>query len=398
MRKLISIKKEIIIILSFFLLCEFIFINNRLSILNYIRKIHKLQNKAQIKVSNFTELLFNFTINNNTILIFEPNEYHFECTPGFTKYFIDLGYNVDILMHKFGIDTFNLFDGTENIRLLVFDNLDNIHTHSKSLSFVIKKYSLIIIQTADINDKDILNKLDLLNINNSFFIFHNLEKTENPIYSKYFDQNRIWTLGNFSKGLQVNPHYFGNIKIKDKNKKTRFFMTSSIYRNYRTLISSVEKLKKRNYNFEIFITGWSKSIILNQIPNNLKDVFQIKYKVSYNELYQLVKSCDYIIIPFDTSKNFTLRYRTTKSTGSIQLSYGFLKPSIIDEKYSYVYNLNEKNSLLYENYSYLYNAMEKAILLGNEDYKILESNLYITTKQIFEYSLNNIRKSINSFY
>ena len=175
-------------------------------------------------------------------------------------------------------------------------------------------------------------------------------------------------------------------------------MTSSIYRNYRTLISSVEKLKKRNYNFEIFITGWNKFIKLNQIPNNLKDVFQIKYKVSYNELYQLVKSCDYIIISFDTSKNFTLRYRTTKSTGSIQLSYGFLKPSIIDEKYSYVYNLNEKNSLLYENYSYLYNAMEKAILLGNEDYKILESNLYITTKQIFEYSLNNIRKSINSFY
>ena len=244
----------------------------------------------------------------------------------------------------------------------------------------------------------LFNKLDLLNINNSFFIFHNLEETENPIYSKYFDQNRIWTLGNFSKGLQVNPHYFGNIKIKDKNKKTRFFMTSSIYRNYRTLISSVEKLKKRNYNFEIYITGWIKSIKLNQIPNNLKDVFQIKYKVSYNELYQLVKSCDYIIIPFDTSKNFTLRYRTTKSTGSIQLSYGFLKPSIIDEKYSYVYNLNEKNSLLYENYSYLYNAMEKAILLGNEDYKILESNLYITTKQIFEYSLNNIRKSINSFY
>ena len=121
MRKLISIKKEIIIILSFFLLCEFIFINNRLSILNYIRKIHKLQNKAQIKVSNFTELLFNFTINNNTILIFEPNANHFECTPGFTKYFIDLGYNVDILMHKFGIDTFNLFDGTENYQKIFFN-------------------------------------------------------------------------------------------------------------------------------------------------------------------------------------------------------------------------------------------------------------------------------------
>ena len=30
-------------------------------------------------------------------------------------------------------------------------------------------------------------------------------------YSKYFNENRILTLGNVSKGLQVNPHYFGNI-------------------------------------------------------------------------------------------------------------------------------------------------------------------------------------------
>ena len=70
-------------------------------------------------------------------------------------------------------------------------------------------------------------------------------------YIKYFAQNRIWTLGNISKGIQVNPHYFGNIKIKEKNKKTRFFITSTAYRNYKNLIESVKKLKKENFNFDL---------------------------------------------------------------------------------------------------------------------------------------------------
>ena len=46
------------------------------------------------------------------------------------------------------------------------------------------------------------------------------------------EKNRIWTLGPFNIGLQVNPHYFGNIKIKDKNKRTRFFIISTQSRNY----------------------------------------------------------------------------------------------------------------------------------------------------------------------
>jgi hypothetical protein len=379
-------------------LTKFIIINNcQLFLKNNEKLILKFQNKIQIKISNFIELFADNNIKNNSILIFEPNAYHFECTPGYTKYFIELGYNVDILMHKYGIDTFSLYEETENIRLFVFENINFIHKYSKILSFAIKKYHLIILQTADINNKDLFNKLDLLSINNSFFVFHNLEGTENPIYSQYYNKSRIWTVGNFSKGLQVNPHYFGNIRIKNKNKKTRFFMTSSISRNYKYLFSSFEKLKREKYNFEIIVTGWVKSNKLEKIAKTMKDIFQIKYKVSYNELYTIVKSCDYIIIPFDIFKSFSIRYKTTKSTGSIQLSYGFLKPIIINENYSEIYNLNDKNSLIYKNYSDLYNVIKKAILLSNKDYKSLENNLYISAKEIYEFSINNIKKSIKNF-
>lgn len=75
-----------------------------------------------IIINNFSHLI-NCTIKNNSILIFEPNEYHYECTPGFTKYFIELNYNVDILMHYNGKDAFFRFGNIHNIRLFIYDDI-----------------------------------------------------------------------------------------------------------------------------------------------------------------------------------------------------------------------------------------------------------------------------------
>ena len=91
--------------------------------------------KNSIEVRSFNEL-FNITIKRNTILIFEPNKYHHECTPGYTKYFIDLGYNVDILMHILGINSMILLDEIENIRLFTFKNRDQIMKNYKNLAFI----------------------------------------------------------------------------------------------------------------------------------------------------------------------------------------------------------------------------------------------------------------------
>ena len=42
------------------------------------------------------------------------------------------------------------------------------------------------------------------------------------------------------------------------------------------LISAAEKLKKRNFEFEIIVIGWSKSFSLENIPENLKNNFIFK--------------------------------------------------------------------------------------------------------------------------
>ena len=123
--------------------------------------------------------------------------------------------------------------------------------------------------------------------------------------------------------------------------------------------------------------------------------FIMLYNVNYSQLYYLVESSDYIIIPLDTNSHYDCEYNNTKSTGSIQLAYGFLKPPIINEQFSNIYNLNSKNSFLY-NATNFYDIMKKSIALNNLAYRILQKNLYECEKEIYKISLNNIKKAFNT--
>ena len=369
--------------IAFILLLLIICFENHKTFLNY---------KNYIETKSFKEL-FNSNIKKHSILIFEPNKYHHECSPGFSKYFIDLGYNVDLLIHRNGIDSFYLFDGTKNIRLFIFKNLKHIQRKTKKLSRIMKKYDFVLVQSTDQKRKDLYINLKFLKRNNTIFVFHEITFAER-IYSKYFNGNRIWTLGNMSKGKQVNPHYFGNIKIRELNSKTRFFMTSTAHRSYYYLIETVMKLYENNFSFEIIITGRSKRFLKQKIPECLHKIFKFKSKVSFLELYRDIESSDFIIIPLDPkSKNDNL-YKTTKVTGSMQLVLGFLKPALINKKFSDFYNLNNKNSLIYNNHN-LYDVMKKAINMNNKEYKILQSNLYKLENKIYNASIDNIIKTID---
>ena len=330
----------------------------------------------------------------NTILIFEPNEYHHECLPGYSKYFIDLGYNVDILIHTSGISSFILFKEIDSIRLFSFRSIKQITKNGKKLSIIIKKYDFILLQSNNVQVQLLYNKLGLFSLNNSFFIFHEASSLDEN-YLKYIPQNRIWTLGNISKCVQVNPHYFGNnINIKNKNVITKFFFTSSDLRNYTYLIDSLKRLKREKYDFKIIITGRSRTFKSKYIPKIFNKNIKLKYDVSYYDLYKAVELSDYIIIPLHPNNIFDILYNKTKVTGSMQLSYGFIKPVIINQEFADFYNLNMNNSLLYNNFN-LYDILRKAIILNNENYKKLQQNLCFLEKKVYRTSIANIKRAFN---
>jgi hypothetical protein len=316
---------------------------------------------------NITSLL-NCNIKRNTVLIFEPEFYHHEITPGYTKYFLDLGYNVDIILDSFGTNAFCLFKSLENIRMFTFYRLSELIAHSKELQLIFKNYSYIIIETTRSHRNKTYKDLGFFKMKNTIFVFHTIEQIKITGISNFYNQNRLWTLGHFKNALYVNPHYYGDIKIKNKNKRTKFFVVSNKYRNYKDLILAAERFKNENLDFEVIVIGREKSFSKKDLSDNLKQNFKLKFKVKFEVLYEAVYSSDYIIINlYPHYKNNEL-FRRNRLTGSSQLSFGFYKPALIHKSFAEFYNMTSENSFLFDN-SNFYEIMRKAILLNNQEYK-----------------------------
>ena len=353
-----------------------------------IRKTSYLYSKS---VSN----LLKCNIEKNTVLIIEPALYHHECTPGFTKYFLDLGYKVDVILDGFGRNTFCFFDLVENVRLFTFYSLSQFSTHSQEFQSIFMNYSYIVIETSEVHKKQTFEELGFFKMNNTIFVVHQHEYINSTGIISLSDQNRVWSLGNLKNALYVNPHYFGDFKIRKKNNITRFFITSTGDRYYNDLVLSAEKLKNENLNFEVIVIGKVKAFTINDLSENLKDNFKFKYRSVFRELYEAVNISDYIIINLYPNYKSNDVYRSTRLTGASQLSFGFLKPALIHKDFAEFYNMSSDNSFLFDNFTF-YEVMREAILLNEQKYQEKQENLYKLSDNLYKISLQNINKTLNS--
>ena len=355
----------------------------------------KVNTVKQIEAFNITQF-FNTTIRSNSILIFEKNDFHYECTPGFAKYFLDLGFNVDIIMIKMGKETFIFFEPTKKLRFFILDDSKYYKSEEYIVKFrdIFNKYLAILVQTMTPDVKTFYSNANLLKGKNSIFVYHYYP--EMPLID-FHNNNRSWTLLNFTNlALEVNPHYFGKIKFRDKNKITRFFIVSTGYRNYDQLISASNKLKNENLQFEIIVTGRNQALSEKIIPDNIKDKFLFRLHLSYFHLMNLIKNIDFIIITLTRTNRGDNTYINGRSTGSAQLAYGFLKPCIINKDFTKTYRMNNENSIIYSDLKdSLYFSMRNAIIMTNKEYKKKQYNLKKTADEIYEISKNNVKTTIN---
>ena len=331
----------------------------------------------------------NNIINQNNILILEAHLFHYECTPGFAKYFIDLGFNVDIIIHRIGITSFCFFGQKNRIRIFFYENIEYLKNNSDYFSLIAKKYNHILIETIEPNSFELYEKL---NFNKTLFVFHNLNFLNNfklQILKNY----QLLSLGNLPFTKKVNPHYFGPLKLIKKNRITTFFITSTIYRSYKFLILAAKKIKEECIKFHIIVVGKVKTFSQKDIPLTLKNNFTFKYRISYFELYKEVYRSDYIIINLNPNIKADRQFKKTRLTGSAQLSYGFLKPVLIHEDFADFYNFSSSNSMIYNSFNFT-RVMRDAINMGNKNYRNMQKNLFLLSKIIYKESLLNLKSYI----
>ena len=227
------------------------------------------------------------------------------------------------------------------------------------------------------------------------YIFHFTKYYEILGFSRIKNKKRIWTLGNFSIGFQVVPFYVGNFKLRNKNKKTRFFVVSTVSRNYNYLVLASEKLKDDNLDFEVIVVGKVSRFSSKNINDKIKDNFIFNYRVNYETLYKKVYNSDYIIITLDPNNKFDKIFKNKKVTGAAQLSLGFLKPSLINNHFNGNYGMSKENSFIFDDKNF-YEVMKEAILLNNENYKKMQMNLIELANKVKQKSIINIKETLNS--
>lgn len=339
-------------------------------------------------------------IKENTFLIWEPCSHsHAEIVPGFTKYLLDLGYHVSILINpkRYKEGLFCRFDK---------ENISYNKMSKRQIRKFFKKSTLANVQGTLITT---IGKLyDGKNLNQVYDSFHNqvdkrkLFFVEHEIDS-YIDNNSnprkdIITLRTMDYKnaitVTVNPHYFGSVKLTDKNELTKFITIGALSEKRKStkLLTNAAKelLDKGITNFKITVIGKGN---IKDLPVQLQGFFDIKGRLDFDKMYDEIENADFILSAYEDNPEHR-KYITSKTSGSFQLVYGFLKPIIIREDFAPINGFNSNNAILYSQDSQYSDAMIKAINMSAGEYKQIKQNLEDYTNQLYLNSKINLQKLI----
>lgn len=336
-------------------------------------------------------------IRKNCVLIVETNNCHYEVIPGYAKYFTELGYNVDIAVC--GDERLDfLSDALRSVRVY---NLGEKDIERLLSAAAICKYRYIVFNSAikyvgggAANAPEMPLVTDYYkniaaDISKMIFVQHHMERRGiNRNQIALVDLHNSYS----SRFYTVNPHYFGKVKITQKNKDiTKFIVVggiSSWRKNYDLLIASVRRLAKLTDRFKVIVVGAGQKL---QIDEDVAAYFDIRGRLPYREMFAAMEEADFFLCLLDPENPDHDRYVSMGTSGSFQLIYGFAKLCLIQAKFAAAYEFNHTNSLVYENNADLVPLMQQAIEMDGTVYARLQSELKNKAQNIRERSLRNLK-------
>lgn len=339
-------------------------------------------------------------VKNNTFLIWEPCSInHAEVVPGFAKYLIDLGYHVSILMEpqRYKEGLFSRFEDK---------NISYNQLSRRKIKKYFKKDSLenvkgVLVTTVGklYDGKNLTQAYNFfnkkVNKNKLFFVEHEIDT--------YIDNNdnpsqELITLRDMdykdAKTISINPHYFGKTLSNPKNHFTNFITIGALSdkrKSTKLLIDAVANLTEKGIkNFKITVIGKGD---IKDLPKQLQPYFNIKGRLNFDKMYDEIEQSDFILSAYEDTPAHR-QYITSKTSGTFQLVYGFLKPIIIRESFANINGFNTSNAILYTEDKNYCDALEKAINQNSLEYIQMQNNLKKLAQEIYNNSKENFYKLI----
>ena len=349
--------------------------------------------KARNGVVGF--LAFNtMPVRKNCILMLEYQGIHAETMPGFAKYFMELGFAVDVYtiaknqrldsFVRMNTDSINIFAANPRImrRVLQLEKLgqyEYIFFNSGVKSFGVAK--------VDENLKALRTKI--------ISLIHGQDALPE-------DLSHIFVLDDLSEdGLltprTVHPYFFGDVRITGKKQDTVDFISIGRFgkgiRDYDTLFNAMKHLLAAGItNFHVSLMGRGK--IRFKIPQEIRPYITVYSNRPFEECFQKLEESDFFLPLLNPLVEEHQRYLSTSTSGSFQLIYTFLKPCILNEIFARKYSFTPQDSILYPDNAALGEAMTRAVLLTPEDYAAMQDELAKKAEDKRALSLKNLKATL----
>ena len=340
-------------------------------------------------------------VGESTFILWEPcSSSHGEIVPGYTKYLLDLGYHVLVLMTPDRIDEglFSRFpEGNFTLARLTQKQIrqfikSRAATRARGL-LVTTAGKLPKLSDASPDFDDVFGAFPPSRIH---LVDHNAKDRLN---AGSWDESIITLRGlvPMTPSKIVNPHYFGDVKPHAKSKdKIRFVMIGAARTKRRSdalVFDAVDQLLDAGLtNFEIRMIGKSGK---TQIPDRLKPHFVSLGRLSFDQMYAEVEASDFILTAFQKTNSDHAFYRTTGTSGSFQLAYGFSKPIILQNLFAEGTAFADSNAIFYDEDQDFAGALKHAIQMSDADYTACVAQLAQAASDLYETSLTNMKDVIH---
>lgn len=339
-------------------------------------------------------------IKNNTFIVCELcSQSHSEVVPGYAKYLLDLGYHVSVMVNpdRYKEGLFERFKD-ENITL---NKLTRKETKDYFKNNSLENVKGVLITT--------VGKIcDCIHYDRCYDAFNQYVDRKKLFFVEHeasfaadkgtWNKNLITLRKLNYKGAEsvvVNPHYFGEVNITQKNEITNFITIGAIKpnkKNSQMIVDAVGELVKKGYsNFKITVIGKGS---LKHVPKEIKKYFVSKGRLPFKKMYDELEKADFMLMPYNENDPEHIRYNTSGTSGNFQLIYGFTKPCILIKSFAPINGLDETNSVLYNKDEDFAAAMETAINMKSDEYKNMQNCLKNYADKFYNESRDNLKNLI----
>lgn len=341
-------------------------------------------------------------IDGDTFILWEPcSSSHAEVVPGYAEYLLELGYKVLVMMTPARLDE-GLFERMSHPNLTLSRMSQRQIRRFMKLGRAAQAAGVLVTTAGKLPRSDVGS----YDINQVFrggkppkilLVEHDARDLleAGQWRDDFITLRRLNVPG--AASFVVNPHRFGDVPPREKSDTCIFLMVGAARtkRRNQDMVEHAarEMIKEGHTNFEIRLIGKPGK---HPIPKDLAPYVKRLGRLSFSELYQEVEAGDFILTAFQRDNPDHEFYRTTGTTGAIQLSYGFNKPCILQADFAEGTALDARSALFYGDDDDIINAMRQAVIMTRAEYQHTCDALRGASQELRRTSRKSLQNAIDT--